>query len=175
VTADEQASNAMGPAASRAWAERLQRYCDRMDSAFTFASERREAASGRLAEARRDGDPDEISAAHAALEHAANACHTSTAARERGREALRTALDTLAATTTTGELAVSATTGRTQGGETQSSGKQSSGTQDSTTHAARPGLSIRQAPNGKAVGAARLAPWHLGRLRARRTTDPGQP
>lgn len=163
-TAGEQAVHAAETIVGRAWAEQLLRYYAHMSCSFDTAREQYEAAAGRLIAAQRYGDPSEISMAHAALERALDACRDCEAAREQGRRALEAALDALARTGN--RWTVSATVGQ-AGGDTPV---------PATSPAPTSGPSIRQSPPGGGESQSkRRALWRVGRLRARRTPDPGKP
>jgi hypothetical protein len=144
----------------RAWAERLLRYCDRMDCALEAAHEQYEAAYVRLVAAQRNHDPSEISLAHAALEHAVDVCGTSETAREQGRQALQTALDVLARMGGDGMDAAQADQAEVGSPE--------------PAPAVVPGTSIRQGLSADgALAPVRRALRRIGRLRTRRTPGPG--
>ena len=132
----------------RAWADQLLRYYDRMDSAFHDARLQCEAAAGCLVVAQRYGDPGEISLAHAALELALEACRASEAAREQGREALQAALEALV----------------------RMDGDRAGSAQSVESDPIRPAL-----PVGRAPQVVRRVLWRFGRLRVRRSSDPGRP
>lgn len=160
-TADELVVRAAEAIVGRAWAEQLLRYYDRMDRAFNAARQRCEAAAGCLVVAQRDGDPGEISLAHAALERALDACRTGEAAREQGRRALQAALDALARVDGDGDRTDSATADRENDGD--------------PVPANAPDVTSAPSPTaGGATRVVRRALWRLGRPRVRRAPDPGQ-
>lgn len=160
-TADELAVHAAEAIVGRAWAELLLRYYDRMDRAFHLAREQSEAAAGRLVTAQRCGDPNEIGLAHAALERALNACRTSEAAREQGRQSLQAALTALAYAGS--ERADPASAGQVEGG--------------GPIAALAPAPPPRQEPTADwTPRAARRKRWRwrFRHLHPRRAPDPGQ-
>jgi hypothetical protein len=153
-SADEQAVYAAEAIVGRAWADQLLRYFDRMDSAFHDARLRCEAAAGCLTLAQRHGDPDEIGQAHAALERALDACRTTEAARERGREALQSTLEALL---------------RMDGDRAGSPPSADADPPPTSARAVVPRLPVRLLPPvGGAPQAVRRALWRFGWLRVHR-------
>jgi hypothetical protein len=162
--ADELAVYAAETIVGRAWADQLLRYFDRMDSAFNEARLQCEAAAGCVVVAQRDGDPGEISLAHAALERALDACRASEAAREQGRHALQAALEALVR----------------MDGDRAGSAQEPSPPNAEPTSAAPRALTTRPSirlalPVAGAPQAVRRALWRFGRLRVRRNSGPAQP
>jgi hypothetical protein len=164
LSAGDQAVHAAEEIVARAWAERLLRYCDRVDRALGAAREQYEVASVRLAAAQRRGDLSEISVAHAMLQHASDACRSGEASREQGRRALQKAIDALA------------------GAEESQRGRDENGARGerrsvpAPAPAVTPGPSTPQVPPcGSAHRTARRALWWFGPRRPRRAPDSGRP
>lgn len=155
LNADERAVQVAEAIVGRAWVERLLRYHDRMELALDAARETRQLAGDRLAEEQRYGGPQEISAAHAALEHAIGAHGTVEAASLQAREALQTALAALSASTR--ENADSATGDRVRGDEPVAG----------APSAVTPGPALRRTPREEGASqVARRARWRIVRLLA---------
>ena len=172
VSAGELAVQSAEEIVGRAWAEQLLRYYDRMDRAFDLARERYENARGRLVSAQRAGDPGEISVAHDVVQRAFDACRSSEAAREQGRQALQAALDALARTIADRIMDAPAEGGvesRVEGGGDLVTGRVAD---------VGPGSSIWQAPADGGGGAGRVV-WRtlrwFGRRRGRRGPGLGRP